>query len=75
MKAPVLESLYNKVAGLMACNFIKKRLQQRCYSVNIEKFLRTSILKSICERLLLCMQILVRINLVPIKKKMKTDSN
>ena len=27
MKAPVLESLFNKVAGLNACNFIKKRFQ------------------------------------------------
>ena len=24
MKTPVLESLFNKVAGLKACNFIKK---------------------------------------------------
>ena len=27
MKTPVLESLFNKVAGLKASNFIKKRLQ------------------------------------------------
>ena len=27
-KTPVLESLFNKVAGLKAYNFIKKRLQQ-----------------------------------------------
>ena len=37
--------------------------------------LRTSVLKNICERLLLSMQILVRINLMSIKKKTKTDSN
>ena len=29
-KIPVSESLFNKVAGLQICNFIKKRLQCRC---------------------------------------------
>ena len=28
-----------------ACNFIEKRLQHRCFPVNIAKFLRTPILK------------------------------
>ena len=28
--------------GLKACNFIKKRLQHRCFPVNIAKFLRTA---------------------------------
>ena len=41
----MLESLFNKVAGLKACIFIKKRLQHRCFPVNIAKFLRTPILK------------------------------
>ena len=36
-KIPVLESLYNKVAGLKACSVIKKRLQHRCFPVNIAK--------------------------------------
>ena len=49
----VLESLFNKVAGLQACSFIKKRLQQRCFPVKLAKFLRTPILKNICERPLL----------------------
>ena len=31
----VLESLFNKVAGLKACNFIKKKLQHRCFPVNL----------------------------------------
>ena len=35
-KTPVLESLFNKVAGLQAF---------RCFLVNIEKFLRTNFLK------------------------------
>ena len=33
---PVLQSLINKVAGLL----IKKRLQHRCFPLNITKFLR-----------------------------------
>ena len=41
MKIPVLESLFNNVAGLEFCNFIKKSLQQRCFPVNIAKHLRT----------------------------------
>ena len=52
-KTPVLESLFNKVAGLQACNFIKKGLQQRHIPVKFAKFLRTHFLKNICERLLL----------------------
>ena len=38
---------------LQACNFIKKRLQHWCFPVKFAKFSRTSILKKICERLLL----------------------
>ena len=45
----MLESLFNK--GV--CNFIKKRLQNRCFPVKFAKFLRTSFLRDICERLLL----------------------
>ena len=33
--------------------FIKKRFQNRCFLVKLPKFLRTSIFKNICERLLL----------------------
>ena len=40
-KTPVLESL-NNVADLQANNFIKKRLQHRCFPVNVAKFLRTA---------------------------------
>ena len=40
---------FNKVAGLQA-NFIKKRLQHRCFLVKFTKFLRTSFLKNICKR-------------------------
>ena len=37
--------------NFLACNFIKKTLQQKCFHVNIAKFLRILILKNICERL------------------------
>ena len=49
----MLESLFNKFAGLQAGNFITKRLQHRCFPVNIAKFLKTSILEDVYERLLL----------------------
>ena len=42
-KTPVLESLFNKVAGLRVGVFLW----------NLQNFSRTSILKNICERLLL----------------------
>ena len=51
-KKPVLESPFNKITGLKACNFIKKRLQHRRFLVNIVKFLRISILQNIYEQLL-----------------------
>ena len=41
------------IAGSKAGNFFTKRLQHRCFPVNIAKFLKTSVLKGICERLLL----------------------
>ena len=46
-------SLFYKVAGLQACNFIIKRRQHRCFPMNFAKFLRTPILKNISEKLLL----------------------
>ena len=35
---PVLESLFNKIASPKTCNFIKKRLQHRCFAVTFGKF-------------------------------------
>ena len=52
-KTPVLESLFNKVAGLRICNFVKKRLQNRCFPMKFSNFLRILILRNFCERLLL----------------------
>ena len=46
METPVLESLFNKAAGLQVCNFIKKRLQHRCFPVIIANFLRIPILRT-----------------------------
>ena len=43
---PVLESLFNKVPDLKAFKFIKKRLQHKCFPVNIAKFWRTTFLKN-----------------------------
>ena len=37
----VLEYFFNKVVGPVTCNFIKKRLQDRCFSTKFAKFLRT----------------------------------
>ena len=45
-KTPVLGSLFNKVASLQICNFLKKRRQHRCFPVNIAKFLRTPFLQN-----------------------------
>ena len=37
LKSGVLESLFNKDAGLKTCCFIKKRLQHRCFPVKFAK--------------------------------------
>ena len=42
MKALVLESLFNKVAHLKACNFIKERLHHRCFPVNVANFFKNT---------------------------------
>ena len=49
----MLESLFNKVVKLKPWNFIKKRLQHRCFPVNIATYLKTPILKNTCKWLLL----------------------
>ena len=50
MKKPVVGSLFRKE---LQSNFIKKRLQLKCFLVNIAEFLRLPVLKNICEQLLL----------------------
>ena len=49
----MLEFLFDKVADLQTCNYIKERLQHRCFPARFAKFLRTFILKNNYERLLL----------------------
>ena len=44
-----------KLQAFSATTLLKTRLQLKCFPANITKFLRTSILKNICERLLLCL--------------------
>ena len=44
-KTPVLESLFTKVTGLNACNFIERRLPHRCFPVKFPRILRTSFFK------------------------------
>ena len=42
----------NTCDGLKTCSFIKNRLHHWSFPVKFAKYLRTSILKNICERLL-----------------------
>ena len=42
----MLESLFNNVAGPQTSNFIKKRLQHKCFPLKVPKFLRTPFLKN-----------------------------
>ena len=46
-------SVKEHVLKNFAYNFIKMRLQHRCFLVKVAKILRTSIFKKICERILL----------------------
>ena len=46
LKAPVLESLFNRVSGMRHATLLKKRLRRRCIYVNFVKFLRTSFLQN-----------------------------
>ena len=50
-ETPVLVSIFQKVANLYTCAFIKKRPQHRCFPENIAKFLKLPILKNICKQL------------------------
>ena len=49
MKTAALKNFAVFTGKLQACNFIKNRLQNRCFPVNIAKFLRTAISKNICS--------------------------
>ena len=43
----MLKSLFDKVAGLWKCSFIKKTLPHRCFPAKLAKFLRAPIFKNI----------------------------
>ena len=43
----MLESVFNKVVSLQACNFVKKTLQHMRYYVQFEKFLKTLFLRTL----------------------------
>ena len=45
-----------KLQDFRPVTFIKNRLQHRCFTVNIAKFSRTSILKNICERIVVAFE-------------------
>ena len=51
----MLESLYNKIGSLKACNFIKKRLQQMCFPLSLAKFLRKPLIQNSSRRMVLTM--------------------
>ena len=46
----MLESVFNKIAGVQAYNFIERRLQHRCFLLEIPKILGTPILKNIWKK-------------------------
>ena len=49
MKKAVLKNFAIFSGKLQPCNFIKNTLQQRCFLLNIVKFLRTPVSKNICS--------------------------
>ena len=51
-KTPVLESLFNKVAGLKVCNFMKKRLQQNTPGGCFCQFDKVTVQYRVCTDLL-----------------------
>ena len=49
----MLGSLFNKIAGFQALNFIKKWLQHICFLLNMKEFLRTPIKRNTSKPLFL----------------------
>ena len=56
-----------------ACNFIKKRLQHRCFPAKFAKFLRTPILENICERLLLNLSGMLRSSMKQFQRNIQME--
>ena len=62
-------SFFN-IKGLRACNFIRKKLQRRHFFEKFSKFLRTQILRNVCEGLLLSTVNLLWISIYLVKMAM-----
>ena len=73
-KAPVLESLFNKVVGLRLVTLLKKRLQHRCFPVKIAKFLRTTFFIELLRWLLLLIALII-LNIEVLQERLHTPSN
>ena len=58
----------------LPCNFIKRRLQHRCFPVKFAKFIRAPILKNICKQLLLLRNGSFEIVIIILKQIIKTDN-
>ena len=57
-----VDSLFKKNAGLQACNFIKKRLQNRCFHKDFAKFFGTPLFTEHLCWLLLEMWYIIKTN-------------
>ena len=51
----MLKSTFNNVAGFQASKFIKKWLEQKCFSLNIVNFLRAAFSVEHLRWLILCL--------------------
>ena len=71
-KISVLKNLVIFTEKHLCWSHIKKRLQHRCFLENIAKFLRTSLLENICERLLLPIIIAIIIGITLLEQNYRT---
>ena len=66
----MVEFLFNKVAALSTCNFVKKKLRNRCSPLNIAKFLRTPFFLQNTSGGYFCdVQVIVSCNIGPSRPK------
>ena len=68
----VLSFFFNKAGGLRPATLFKMWLQHRYFHMNIAKFLRTPILKNICQQLLLLFMIQATFDRFQIESSLKT---
>ena len=69
-KTPVLESLLNKVAGLIGCSLIEKKLelQYRCFTVEYHEMFKNSFFIEHLWWLVLLVVILEKLEVTPYEK-------